>query len=245
MGILLHPEGRPYLDSELARLVAGKESGVSALPMRELLAELHDRRLIEPTSRSWRSAPIASLLRKRKSDRVRQRRKRGGCHAKNGVMSRGCHAGVTRDPPMVSSPPITPSSSLSPISLSPPDGRDVTPEERQAAYQAFDQWSSKSPNLGGRGYGLRVENNEHSHVSGMLETLAQEPPVLHVGQQVLRHRLAPIVADALAKGNTPFKGIEWACKCVRNKIDEWGRDKPEAKGNGTHRKPLATGRVHS
>lgn len=135
------------------------------------------------------------------------------------------------DPTEPAAPPV--SLSFSPDSLSfSPDSEDLSDEgERAAATAAFDQWSMIS-----RGYSLKSHENEHSAVWRMLEVVAQSPPLLVGGRQVLRHRLVPQAVEAMK--DKPFKTIKFACGCVRNKLEDWAQSGIPGDGSGNDRRDV-------
>jgi hypothetical protein len=111
--------------------------------------------------------------------------------------------------------------------LNPPKGensgnRDVFIK----AWDAFSKWSvarTKFP--------LGLGHNQERHIQKLIAGLEGQPPIIQGGRQIAQELLIPLAVQFHIDAGTQWKSIQYACGCVRSKLDEWAKE-PPAESNG-------------
>ncbi len=111
-------------------------------------------------------------------------------------------------------------------------------QEFRAAWAALEKWS-----IAVTRYPLRRGANLERDVWGLIAALANEPPVIHGGQQTPQRFLIPQAVEALIGENVQWKNgsLKYACRCVINKLEGWAKQgapngqpqQPTKKSDGT------------
>jgi hypothetical protein len=101
---------------------------------------------------------------------------------------------------------------------------DPLASAKTAAVDAMQAWSAIKPPVG-RGYELCAEKNEHRKVFEMVEVIAQRAErVIRGTDAIAQHLLIPQVIEMLKQKCTGFRGVDYACTCVKGSLEQWARD---------------------
>lgn len=114
-------------------------------------------------------------------------------------------------------------SKTQPEEISKPDvlNRDPSSPEFQEAWAAFNRWSQSATR-----FPLRLGANLEREVWLLIESLSEEPPIIHGGKPVAQALMIPHAVGALIAENCPWKGgtsLRYVTKAVMGKLDEWSK----------------------
>lgn len=94
----------------------------------------------------------------------------------------------------------------------------VSPEARQAARTALTKWSYQA-----RGTAIQDMHDEWRVFAGLLEQLAEQPPIARAGELVPRHLLVPVAVEHCIVEVKPFRSARYAAATIRGLLDDWSR----------------------